>query len=420
MTFKDFNKFSRQVKVLFSIMFLSEIAARITSPMFTMIFFSSSLVVFRTDTSLAKKAVMFGTFMLVYQLTTSVASPLLGACSDIIGRKKVLIFSSLILFLMPFGVLFAITLHSYMVFLLFFGLFGLLYSINTVAIAEISDYSTQETRIRNNSLSQFFIAFGAFVGPVLGGVFLSVSVTQIPFLLTFVVIVVIAFVTLLIVLFFYQDTGKKGEKKRKISFQPIWHLFREKAFFLLILLLILDQLVWGSFYRYSAVVARVHFNFNGFQIGFFTGCLALFVVISSGVLLPFLSKFLKVKSLMFLSIAMMILGNFTMILSITVSIAPLLGIALLWISSFLVAAGDVLIFCLILSRCQEMVSSELQGSVVGIVYVIGNGMWAVNGFISGLLMARSLSDIFVFNTILALLLCVVYIFYPKTNKKVGQ
>ncbi|MCX5774028.1 MAG: MFS transporter [Fusobacteria bacterium] len=414
------GKFSKQVKVLFSIMFLSEIAARITSPMFTMIFFSSTLVVFKSETTLPEKALLFGTFILVYQLTSSVASPLLGACSDLIGRKKMLIFSSLILLFMPFGVLLALVEHSYLLFLIVFCIFGLFYSINTVSIAEISDYSTTETRVRNNSLSQFFIAFGAFVGPVLGGIFLSMFVTKIPFLLTFLMIAIFAIVTLFVIIFLYQDTGNRGIKKRKISFKPIWHLFKDKQFFFLIILLVLDQLVWGSFYRYSAVVSRVHFNFNGFQVGLFTGMLALFVVISSGVLLPVLSKFLKVKHIMFFSILMMLLGNILMISAIAPSMPNYFGVIILWISSFFAAAGDVLIFCLILSKCQEMVSSELQGSVVGIVYIIGNSMWAVNGFISGLLMARSTSDIFIFNSILAVILFVVYSFFPKNNKKVGE
>lgn len=120
----------------------------------------------------------FGYFISVYALMQFVAAPLLGALSDVYGRRPVLLLS-----LFAAGVDYLMMAFAPTLFLLFVGrvISGLTGANITVAMAYIADVSDEKNRSSNFGLVGAAFGLGFIIGPVLGG-FLGEIGPQYPFL----------------------------------------------------------------------------------------------------------------------------------------------------------------------------------------------------------------------------------------------
>lgn len=109
----------------------------------------------------------FGYFVSVFAVMQFLAAPLLGALSDLFGRRPVLFISIFVSILDYMLMAFAPTLP-----LLFLGriLAGLSAANMTVAMAYITDISNSENRAANFGLVGAAFGIGFILGPVLGGI----------------------------------------------------------------------------------------------------------------------------------------------------------------------------------------------------------------------------------------------------------
>jgi DHA1 family tetracycline resistance protein-like MFS transporter len=120
----------------------------------------------------------FGYFVSVYALMQFAASPLLGALSDLYGRRPVLLIS---LFMAGIDYLFMAFAPSLP--LLFFGrmISGLTGASVTVCMAYVADISTDKDRSANYGIIGAAFGLGFVIGPALGG-FLGAYGPEVPFL----------------------------------------------------------------------------------------------------------------------------------------------------------------------------------------------------------------------------------------------
>lgn len=109
---------------------------------------------------------LFGLFISVYAFMQFLASPLLGALSDLFGRRPILLNSLLIAAIDYLFMAFAPTLP-----LLFVGriLAGTTGASMTVAMAYIADISTKENRSTNFGMIGAAFGVGFIIGPAIGG-----------------------------------------------------------------------------------------------------------------------------------------------------------------------------------------------------------------------------------------------------------
>ena len=120
----------------------------------------------------------FGYFVSIYALMQFAASPLLGALSDLYGRRPVLLIS---LFMAGIDYLFMAFAQSLP--LLFFGrmISGLTGASVTVCMAYVADISTDKDRSANYGIIGAAFGLGFVIGPALGG-FLGAYGPEVPFL----------------------------------------------------------------------------------------------------------------------------------------------------------------------------------------------------------------------------------------------
>jgi DHA1 family tetracycline resistance protein-like MFS transporter len=121
----------------------------------------------------------FGYFISAYALMQFVASPLLGALSDLYGRRPVLLISLFMAGIDYIFMAFAPTLP-----LLFIGrmISGLTGASITVCMAYVADISTDDNRSSNYGLIGAAFGLGFIIGPALGGFLGGAFGPQAPFL----------------------------------------------------------------------------------------------------------------------------------------------------------------------------------------------------------------------------------------------
>lgn len=108
----------------------------------------------------------FGYFVSLYAAMQFLAAPLLGALSDLWGRKPILLLS-----LLASGLNYIVMAYSPSLELLFVGriIAGLTAANITVAMAYIADVSTDQNRSANFGMMGAAFGLGFIVGPALGG-----------------------------------------------------------------------------------------------------------------------------------------------------------------------------------------------------------------------------------------------------------
>lgn len=131
-----------------------------------------------TGANLSEASEYGGILLTTYSLMMFVCSPILGALSDQLGRRPVLLIS---LFGMAVDYLFLSFAHT--ITLLFIGriIAGLCGASITTASAYIADVSPPEKRAQNFGLIGAAFGLGFIIGPVLGGLFSQFG-TRVPFM----------------------------------------------------------------------------------------------------------------------------------------------------------------------------------------------------------------------------------------------
>ncbi|MEL7565988.1 MAG: MFS transporter [Dehalobacterium sp.] len=114
---------------------------------------------------------LIGFFMTGYSLTYGIMTILSGRLSDILGRKKILLFSVIICFLASLGYCFAATPHALLVFRTLEGMSrGILW---VVLEAILADNTEPLNRGKESGRFTTFYGIGAMLGCVLGGLLME-------------------------------------------------------------------------------------------------------------------------------------------------------------------------------------------------------------------------------------------------------
>lgn len=217
----------------------------------------------------------FGYFISIYALMQFIASPLLGALSDLYGRRAILLNSILIAALDYILMAFAPTLT-----VLFIGrvLSGLTGANITVAMAYIADVSDEKNRAANFGLIGAAFGLGFIIGPALGGLLGEVG-PQYPFL----VAAGMNFLNFLFGLFILPESLPK-EMRRKIEIKKlnplasVMRVFHSKTLFALLTAHFFFQLGGQTHPSIWTLYTEFKFSWTSAQVG---ASLALVGVLSA-------------------------------------------------------------------------------------------------------------------------------------------
>ena len=378
-----------QIRYIYFTISISEFATGLATPLLTFLFFSTDSSLFPRDLSMAQRGVIFGLFIGIYRLAGLFSNPVFGFLSDLFGRKKIILIAIVGIFIFGICSILALIFHSVWVFAIGACIFSFLWSLRPVSAAAINDVTDNRHKIKNLAFMQFFIGIGAGLGPILGGYLGLFKPMGYHYMLPFILVVIFS-----VFLFIYTNCSFKETLSAsnrftspKELFLPsnIQTLFSNKTLYFLMLINILDQFSWGAYYNFMPPITKIVFNYGISSVGLFIGLIGIWLIVSTGVLIPFLQRYFNNTQLIIVS---SLIGTVGVIINYAATFFPdqILAHYLIWICAFPIAAGDVILFCLLVSLFSSYVSKQYQGTIVGIVYIVGMAMWCLAAPIGGYLM----------------------------------
>lgn len=363
------------------IIFWDHLALNVYIPVFTLVFFDLHSNIFSSDIPYATRSFWYGICLGLPHIGNMLFSPMLSALSDTLGRRKILLACT-------FGaLLFCLTVASGIIsgslFLIVLGAIvqGIFSRTNPIAQATIADISLPDQKKQNMGWLLCAICAGAFFGPLTGGFLSGKFFSSLNFSCPFWVAAGFAGISFLMTLICFEETALLN---RKLScFSGLKSLFSNSQILTISLFLCLTQSAWGMYYQFVSPVLKTLFHFSSGQLGIFMSLIAVWLVFTAAFLLKRIEKIFGSHLFVF-SLALMLFGS---LITLFFSFAGLSS--LVWTGSLPMAMGDLISWVYLVSLYSDTVSSENQGAVMGICFIVKSVLWAAAGFFGGILMGIS-------------------------------
>jgi len=353
---------------LFAI-FIDILGFGLVAPLLVAIFTSPESNVFAIASSSVRYLCLSVTLAL-YPLLMFFGTSFIGDLSDILGRKKTLLFSmvgmAFSFFLMSLGIL----ASSLLLFLLGRGLSGLVSASQSVALATLSDLSTKENKAVHLSYVALIQCIGLVVGPLMGGV-LSGTTFYAPFLWA----ALFALAAFLWIAFSFKETFvKKSDKKISVvRFLKVFvEAYRNQRIRELSLVFLMMQIGVGLYLPIVLILLTTEFGFSPLFLGLFNGYLGIGFALGLLLVLPQMLKRLKIEQIVCISL-------FTTFVSQFFS-SILKPQEFIWILAFPFAIAVEIAFSGMFTSFSNAADERSQGWVMGISVAIMAIAWAIAGF----------------------------------------
>jgi MFS family permease len=420
----SFFSFHRKLRPVYFTVALSEFSVGVIRPVLPFLMFSTSSSLLPENFTHSQRAIYYAIFLTLYKVGSTLSNPIFGIISDLFGRKLVFYISVVSMLILGFCATLAIFTHNIALFIIGSFFFGLLWAERAVATAAINDVSNSSSRITNLSMMQFFVGIGVCLGPIVGGflggiVFYKHSYAT-PYIFLFFVSLLLLFYVHYAIRETYSPGGAKSIKMKRFPVKRVKKILHDKKIYFLLLICVLCQLSWGAYYEYIPVVAKTAFKYNLTHIGLLASMIGISIIFTTGFLLPILNKYCRKFQLIKLSCIIGLIGTTACFIF---SFFPHLLIAniAIWVSILPIVAGDVMIFCVLIALFSEVVSKDLQGTIVGVVYVVASTMWVIGAALGGVLMHWRLNGPLIIGPIsMAVLLLLLLIFSRNIEKHLSD
>lgn len=297
----------------------------------------------------------YGIVLAVWSFGGFFGSPFLGAFSDKIGRKKVLLLSLSSNALIYFFTAISIIQKSFFLFILMRFCSGFFSGSFEIAQAAIADKSSKEEKAKNMSYMILAFALGSIVGPFLSSVTVSFGL-----IMPFILASLLSCLNVLFLYTFFKETHERKEHRISIIalLKACGFLFHDQRIRKLAMVFFLFQFAWGFYFQSISLVLSEIYKFSPKEISLF------FIVLGIGfALVPlfvqkFMMRYFSLKNIAFLGLV--ISGFF-----ISLSYLLRFFIEIQWIVVFIFAVFESLGFSSLLAMLSNKVNSEEQGKMMG-------------------------------------------------------
>lgn len=282
------------INILF-IGFIDYLGLALVYPIFTGMLFDPNYPIIPHDSSQALRGAILGILIGLTPLTQFFSAPLLGAISDLKGRKKTLIYGTLVGFLAYCLAVLGVSFHLVSLLFLYRILVGIASGTVPVAQAMISDTSTKDNKARRFSLFSASLGLGFTVGPFLGGKLADPSLASwCGYATPFVVASIMCLLSLVLIAWKFPETHKECGI---VTFNFMESINRIRKVFLwpqlrwLFLATFAFAFGWSFFNEFIPVLLRKQFGFNLSDIGNYYAYGGAWYAFSSGIITAAILKY---------------------------------------------------------------------------------------------------------------------------------
>ncbi len=370
------------------VMLFDHTSLNITFPVLTLLFFDVQSQLFTPDTTHAVRSMWYGLCVAIPHVINLFMTPILSAMSDEYGRKRILMIGTLgaLFFALTagLGILFG------MLSLLFLGriIQGAFSRTNPIAQAVIGDISSTKNKIRDMGYLQLAISIGAFVGPLLGGYFANqFFFSTLNFSPPYWIAAFFAGISCLLTALFFTETHTFQKNKKQFSmlhFLALKKVISNPAILKISAILLLSQISWSMYYQFIPPTLKTVLKFDAHSLGWFVGCIALWLALATGFGIKILQEFFKLKGMLVLSLYLVFFG---LVLTFIFCKIPSESFSwLIWIAAIPTAIGDVIAYSCLVTLYSDSVPKEDQGKVMGICFIVVALIWSLTALLGGVMM----------------------------------
>lgn len=309
--------------------------------------------------------ITYGVFMGIYPVLLFIFAPILGAFSDVIGRKKVLMFSLILGIISTFAQGLGMLLSSLC--LLFLGriVISAVSGVDGTAQAALLDRCSEKYKSRYIGYTLFIYSIGFLTGPAIAGFFISEkSDGNLSFAEPFY-IMTIGFVIATIWLFFALPNDTITKTKKIDFFEGVKDMilvFKDKRFRKLTTIFVIGNLGGGCYAMTIPIYLLENFNFSekllAWYMAFGSFISAIVFIVITPILVKYFNK-IKLSNFCYLFIA---------IAALIAYFAP--NQAYLWVCAVISMLG----FCCAYSACldsyAELVGQNRKAWILSVVLSI--------------------------------------------------
>lgn len=375
---KQNNLSFRLVLPFFIVIIIDAIGLGIVAPLLAPLMTKTSSVL---GHSAYMQHIVYGIILSIFPLSYMFGAPLLGALSDLWGRKKVLLIcliGALIGFAF-YSLSFALPSISLLILARFIA--GFTSGSQGVAQAAMADISHGRQKTINIGIIAVAMTLGLFAGPLLAGVLSNSHLISWFNLLTpFYFVILLGLLNL--VLLIYQVDDQYQVKRTAAHLLSFKSLIRNKNLLLILTLFFLFELGWSLYFQSLALFLAQQFQFKAQAIGLF--CTYVGLVLCAGLLwlVRFTAHYYRPQSIIFVAL---LIGSMTV--GLLFWLKPLLFQYLLAIPITGVVA---VVYSNLISLASDQIDEKNQGLLMGITDSILALAFAITGFLSSWLAYFSL------------------------------
>jgi len=357
--------------------FIDTLGFGLVFPIFSPLIIGNEGGMFSPEVSLAMRGMIFGLLVSSFCIGQFFGGPILGALSDRIGRKKVLLGSMWVAFAGYIFAGFGMIFQSLAILFIARVIGGISSGSYPVAQSVIADISIPKNKTKNFGLVGMAWGTGFVIGPFLGG-----KLSQFGYTVPFAAAAFVCLFNAILLIALFQESLPKQLPSKISWFSGIYQI--RKAFSTpslkgIFVVMFIFCLGWGFFTEFAPVYLTRELGFNASQIGNFYAWVGFWIALCQGLVIRPILKFFTPHYL--LPIALFGLGVFLPFLLFVRG-----TVTLFWLLPC-IGFSQALIFPAATTIVSNAGSKHAQGEVLGIYNSVQWAAIALPPLISGSLVA---------------------------------
>ncbi len=390
--------------------FLDIMSIGLAYPIFSSMIYSTSSHILPPEASQAVRGLWLGILLALVPIGQFFSAPILGAYSDRLGRRRLMILSTALSVFGYTTALMGVWHESIILLALSRIIIGIATGNQAIGSAVITDISSPEEKAKNFGLLHMAGGLGFTVGPLLGGKLSTIHLGILSgYAVPFACAGALTMINLLLIIFLFRETHRVSTQERGIisfGLRNITRAWQIPGFALFFLAIFMYTFGWSFYWDFIPVYWITNYKFDAAGVYNMYALGALSYALSSGLLIrPLVSKFKAETVFLYALFGCALSTGLPLLFS-----SPCMYLMYIPLQQFFIA----LTFPVTATIISNKSSSQSQGEMMGILESVQSLSGIISPLSAGILLGLTVKMPLIVGT--GALLFAAYILYCSLRK----